>query len=133
MLATLPQVHLTPSDTALMFADAWPWSVTWASNSGTLYVGDPIKDTCTSWSCLVRHNEPGTAPVRITHERWLTGMREIVDKRARINLHDSIIDQIELVLTAPTNEAATDEVCQLDVEGLDAIMQYLVLGELVYG
>lgn len=136
MTATITpaKTFLTPSDTLLMLLDAMPFALSWAQTSEVYCVGDPVRDTCTEWSCEVGEKGPGGGmPVTVNHETWLATMHTIVARRDEIDLHDSYIDQIAAVLDAASRDDATDETCQLDVTGFDAILQIAVLGQLVYG
>jgi hypothetical protein len=130
------RTHLTHSDTRLMFEDAWPFTFSWATVTTMRLLGDPASDTdpCTLWESAITEDEPqGAGPVIITHEVWIATMQRIVSERHTISLRDDIIDQIAAVLAARTNDDATDELCQLDVFGFDAIVQVATLGNIVYG
>lgn len=128
-------VHLTQQDTRLMYEDALPLTHQWATCRTLHLEGDPIDvdDTnpVTAWQVQIREDETGRT-WEIDHDAVIAAMRTLVDNPAEYRLHDSIIKQIGLVLAATDNEAATDEVCQLDVIGFDAIVQVATLGQVTY-
>jgi hypothetical protein len=134
------QTHLTHADTRLMFEDALPSTLSWASVAEVRVIGDPYNDDtdpCTFWEVTVTEDEPEctrlAAPVTLDHEVWIATMRRMVSERDTIKVRDDIVEQIAAVLEARTNDDAVDEICQLDVTGFDAIVQFATLGELVYG
>jgi hypothetical protein len=127
-------VHLTPSDTRLIYEDAIPCLQYWAAYRTLAIAGDPINDgdPVVSWSVEIR--EIDTDKVwTIDHDKIIAAMVHMVEKKPEIHLRDEIIDQIGLVLAAPDNESATDEICQLDVIGFNAIVQVATLGQVENG
>lgn len=127
--------HLTQQDTRLMYEDAMPMTMHWAACRTLVLEGDPTDVTdenpVTAWRVEVRDDESDRT-WEIDHDAIIAAMRKLVDNPSEYRLHESIIEQIRLVLAATDNELATDEVCQLDVIGFDAIVQVATLGQVIY-
>lgn len=124
---------LTPEDTYTMFLDALP-GITWGETETQKLTGDLLSDTdpVTAWAEWVTENEPGAQRVLLTHERMLASMQRIADD-STVRLCSEIVEQVRAVLDAVSHEDATDELCQMDVIGFDAVVQVAVLGEVRYG
>ncbi|MEV6242709.1 hypothetical protein [Lentzea sp. NPDC051838] len=128
--------HLTPDDTWCMWIDSWGMRCSWAtvvderivSRDGTDTTADEVLD----WAVDLIEDETGDR-FALNHNVMLATMHRIVRERDSVQLSDEIIDQISEVLEATSHAAATDELCQLDCVGFDAIVQFATLGQVVYG
>lgn len=127
---------LTPDDTWCMWIDSYGMRHYWATvidetvaeRDGT----DISPDEVLSWSVDLIEDETGEQ-FTMDHNLMLATMQRIVHERDTIQLADTIIDQIAAVLNAEDHESATDELCQLDAVGNDAIVQVATLGQVIYG
>jgi hypothetical protein len=128
--------YLTPDDTWCMWVDSYGMRRYWATivdetvveRDSTEVNGGEVR----GWSVELIDDESGDR-FTVDHEAMLTAMLRIVDERDAIQLADVIIDQVAAVLNARDRESATDELCQLDVIGNDAIVQVATLGRVIYG
>jgi hypothetical protein len=127
---------LTPDDTWCMWIDSYSMRQYWATvveetvveRDGT----DTSADEIRRWSVDLTEDETGKQ-FTVDHHAILLAMRRIVHDRAAIHLADAIVDQVAAVLNADGHESATDELCQLDAIGTDAIVQVATLGQVIYG
>lgn len=127
---------LTPDDTWCMWIDSSDMRYHWASVAEEMVVPRDGTDTSAEevqrWSVDLIEDETGTR-FTLNHDAMLATMHRIVRERDTIRLAHSIIDQIAAVLDAGDHDSATDELCQLDVVGFDAIVQIATLGQVTYG
>jgi hypothetical protein len=128
--------YLTPDDTWCMWIDSYGMRCYWATIVDEIVV---VRDSTevnggevSGWSVELIDDESGDR-FTVDHEAMLAAMRRIVDERDAIQLADVIIDQVAAVLNARDHENATDELCQLDEIGNDAIIQVATLGQVIYG
>jgi hypothetical protein len=67
---------------------------------------------------------------RLDHERTLAALRTIAQSGDAVDLFDDeVVETVRAIITAPDHEKATDEVCQLDVYGFNAIVQVASVGK----
>lgn len=129
-------VHLTQQDTRLIYEDALPWTRSWATCRTLELAGDPLDtddaDPVTAWQVEVREDESGTTWT-VDHDAIIAAMTRIVEHQDQVRLNDEITGQVRAVIAATDNTSATDEVCQLDVQGFDAIVQVATIGKVIYG
>jgi hypothetical protein len=135
--STEPAVSvLTPDDTWCMWIDSYGIRQSWATVADETVVArdgtDPSPDEVLSWSVDLIEDETGEQ-FTVDHNLMLATMQRIVCERDTIQLADTITDQIAAVLNAEDHESTTDELCQLDVVGNDAIIQVATLGQVIYG
>ncbi|MEV6236765.1 hypothetical protein [Lentzea sp. NPDC051838] len=93
---------------------------------------DTNLDEVLDWTVDLVEDETGNR-FTLNHNMMVATMHRIVRERDSVQLSDAIIDQIAEVLKADTPDGATDELCQLDCVGFDAIVQFATLGQVVYG
>lgn len=122
---------LTAQDTYIIHIEALPLTVRWGTvgEENLTKTGD---GTITAWTVQIRENGPGKPPVAIRHNDVLAAMRAIITDQQRHRLRPDIVQPIQAVLNAPTNDKATDAIVNLDVVGFDAIIQVAVIGDAVY-
>ncbi len=127
---------LTPDDTWCMWIDSSDMRDYLATVTEETVVARDGTDTSSEevqrWSVDLIDHEAGTR-FTLDHDAMLATMHRIVRERATIRLADLIIDQITAVLGASDHNSATDELCQLNVVGLDAIVQIATLGQVIHG
>lgn len=128
--------HLTPDDTWCMWIDSWGMRCYWATVADERIVArdgtDTTSDEVLDWVVDLIEDETDNR-FTLNHNMMLATMHRIVRERDSVQLSDEIIDQIAEVLEADSHDGATDELCQLDCIGFDAIVQFATLGQVVYG
>jgi hypothetical protein len=128
--------YLTPDDTWCMWIDSWGMRCFWATVADERIVSrdgtDTTADEVLDWAVDLIEHESGDR-FTLNHNMMLATMHRIVRERDSVQLSDEIIDQIAEVLEANSHDDATDEICQLDCIGFDAIVQFATLSQVVYG
>jgi hypothetical protein len=126
---------LTPDDTWCMWIDSSDMRYHWATVAEETVVARDGTDTSAEevqrWSVDLIEDETGTR-FAVDHDAMLAAMHRIVHERDTIRLADTIIDQIAAVLDADDHDSATDELCQLDAVGHDAIVQVATVGQVIH-
>lgn len=122
--------HLTEEDTYLVLLDACHHLPEWGTLVSEQVTGTPTNphDPITHWTATIREDSPDATPVRIGHADIVAAMRRIITDTDTIRSADIIVDTVRAALTAPTNDLATDELCELDAFGSNVIVQVAVLG-----
>jgi hypothetical protein len=127
---------LRPDDTWCLWIDSYSMRRYWATVVNETVVArdgtDTSPDEVRRWSVDLVEDETGHQ-FTVDHHAILAAMQRIVHERADTHLADTIIDQVAAVLNADDHESATDELCQLDAIGTDAIVQVATLGQVIYG
>ncbi|GHH62445.1 hypothetical protein [Lentzea cavernae] len=128
--------QLTPDDTWCMWLDSgemrWRWATVIDERTVERDGTDTVPDEVLDWSVELTEDETGDR-FTLDHNKLLATMERVVRERGVIRLRSTIVDQIAAVLRADGHDAATDELCQLDCVGFDAIVQIATLGEITYG
>jgi hypothetical protein len=130
------QTYLTPDDTWCIWIDSYGMSRYWCTIVDEIVVQPDGTDVdageVSGWSAELIEDESGER-FTVDHEAMLAAMWRIVQERDAMRLTPVIVDQVAAVLGARDHESATDELCQLDSVGNDAIVQIATLGQVIYG
>lgn len=125
---------LTADDTYTLYLDALGMTLRWGTAATMERTGEPMDEDnpVTDWAVLIYEDDEPSKTTILRHEDIVAAMRRIAADPT-IDLAGSIVAGVQSVLAAPTHDDLTDELCQLDEIGFDAIVQIAVLGEVVYG
>jgi hypothetical protein len=67
---------------------------------------------------------------RIDHERVIGALRTIAQSGDAVDLFDDeVVETVRKIVAAPDANEATNEVCQLDVYGFNAVVQVATVGK----
>lgn len=124
-----PGPHLTPHNTHTMLLDATDDLLQWGHVEWREETRDPATNEITAWSAVVTEDD-GDGGATLNHAALLKAMTEMVAARDTLRLKS--VGHYAKALAAKSNDEATDHICQVDVYGFGALVQFAVFGQIEY-
>ncbi|GAA2812933.1 hypothetical protein [Saccharopolyspora taberi] len=122
--------HLSQQDTYYILLDSLHHGSSWFDYSEWRNVTEK-GDVTGEWSVKITESDNLDRSATVGHNEILAAMEKI--ERGGTSLADRYVRQARDVLTAESHADAEDELCQLDADSFDCIVQVAVLGDVVYG
>ncbi|MGW5720797.1 hypothetical protein ACWEVP_31810 [Amycolatopsis sp. NPDC003865] len=128
-MSTDNPIRLSEEDTWNMWVDSVDARRFWA-DVRTEHIDNAANGDVASWYVDFVLTETDEPVYRIDHERILSALRTIAESGDAVDLFDDeVVETVRAIVSAPDNGKATDEVCQLDVYGFNAIVQVASVGK----